>query len=254
MKKLLTASTTVAVLVSSTVVFTAPAQAATNETCANTSTPDINLTGDSQTFTLTSSSCDNVFWDYYQSPGLSSADTTVDMNSGTNVLYQSATAITGGPIVVTYSGSSSGTISLRLWDSSGAGVSKGQLFLISVGGGGNTPSSSSTSTAPQTFDLSITPTEGTSCSNTSPSGTSGTWINLPGADDCTVPPTNPGATLLGWATSPDFPIEIAQRQVDNGWGAYETFNADGQLTGVFIPAGGATFLSAAGKLYPIWSE
>jgi hypothetical protein len=59
--------------------------------------------------------------------------------------------------------------------------------------------------------------------------------------------------LLGWATSPNFPVEIAKRQVDNGWGAYETFNADGQLTGVFIPAGGATFLSTSGNLFPIWS-
>ena len=108
--------------------------------------------------------------------------------------------------------------------------------------------------APQTFDLSITPTDRTTCSNTSLTGTSGTWITLPGANDCTVPPTEPGATLLGWATNPNFPVDIAQRQVDDGWGAYETFNADGQLTGVFIPAGGATFLSAAGKLYPIWSE
>ena len=59
--------------------------------------------------------------------------------------------------------------------------------------------------------------------------------------------------MLGWATSPNFPVEIAKRQVDNGWGAYETFNADGQLTGVFIPAGGATFLSTSGNLFPIWS-
>jgi hypothetical protein len=42
--------------------------------------------------------------------------------------------------------------------------------------------------------------------------------------------------------------------VDNGWGAYETFNDAGQLSGVFIPAGGATLISAAGKLYAIWSE
>ena len=119
------------------------------------------------------------------------------------------------------------------------------------------PASAPASSSPgatQTFDLSITPTDGTTCSNTSPSGTSGTWITLPGTNDCTVPPTKSGATLLGWATTPNFAVDIAQRQVDNGWGAYEIFNADSQLTGVFIPAGGATFLSAAGKLYPIWSE
>jgi hypothetical protein len=101
--------------------------------------------------------------------------------------------------------------------------------------------------------LSLNPQDGTTCTNSSESGTGGTWITLPGASDCTPPASKPGATLLGWATSPDFPVEIAQRQVDNGWGAYETFNADGQLTGVFIPAGGATFLSGSGNLFPIWS-
>lgn len=122
---------------------------------------------------------------------------------------------------------------------------------LSISGGGGSSSASPNST--QTFEISITPTDGTTCSNTSLSGTAGTWISLPAVSDCTPPPTKPGATLLGWATDPNFPAAIAQRQVDNGWGADETFNADGQLTGVFIPAGGATFLSAVGKLYPIWS-
>ena len=165
---------------------------------------------------------------------------TFDITSGAlsgfyTVAYNSSGPIgSGGP-------SDGGTLNLYVTYSSGGGG----------GGGGSSTSSSSTS---QPLDLSIIPTDGTSCSNTSPSGTSGTWINLPGASDCTTPPTKSGATLLGWATTPNFPVDIAQRQVDNDWGAYETFNADGQLTGVFIPAGGATFLSAAGKLYPIWSE
>jgi hypothetical protein len=77
---------------------------------------------------------------------------------------------------------------------------------------------------------------------------------LPEANDCTPPASKPNANLLGWATSPNFPVSIAKRQVDNGWGAYETFNDAGQLSGVFIPAGGATLISAAGKLYAIWSE
>jgi len=37
---------------------------------------------------------------------------------------------------------------------------------------------------------------------------------------------------------PDFPQAIAQRQTENGWGAYEIFNANGALISVFIPAGG----------------
>lgn len=121
-----------------------------------------------------------------------------------------------------------------------------------TGGGGG--SSSSIAAEPQIVEISLTPEDGTTCRNSSQPGTAGTWISLPGADDCTPPASKAGATLLGWATSPNFPVAIAKRQVDKGWGAYETFNDDGQLTGVFIPAGGATFLSGSGKLYTIWSE
>lgn len=32
------------------------------------------------------------------------------------------------------------------------------------------------------------------------------------------------------------------------------FNDEGRLTAVFIPAGGATFLSGDGNLFAIWSE
>lgn len=146
---------------------------------------------------------------------------------------------------------------IRFYDFTGF-TSRGPLLATvtasspSTGGGGG--SSSAPAATPQTFELSLTPTDGTTCTNSSQSGSAGTWVNLPAANDCTPPASKPNANLLGWATSPDFPVPIAKRQVDNGWGAYETFNADGQLTGVFIPAGGATFLSAAGKLYAIWNE
>jgi len=106
----------------------------------------------------------------------------------------------------------------------------------------------------QTFELSFTPEDGTTCSNSSQSGTGGTWVTLPGASDCTAPETRSDANLLGWATTPNFPIDIAKRQLDNGWGAYETFDDTGHITSVFIPAGGATFLSAQGNLYPIWAD
>ena len=118
------------------------------------------------------------------------------------------------------------------------------------------PSSEVTSSvsAPQEFDMSLEVSEGIHCNTSVVNGLQDTWIQLPGAADCTPPATKSSAKLLGWATSPDFPVAIAKRQVDNGWGAYETFNDEGQITGVFIPAGGAIFLSAAGKLYLIWSE
>jgi len=84
----------------------------------------------------------------------------------------------------------------------------------------------------------------------------GSWIQLPAASDCSITPRAGGEepSLLGWATQEDFPAAIAQRQVDNGWGAYETFNDDGRLTGVFIPSGGYTTVSNDTNLYPIWSE
>jgi hypothetical protein len=63
---------------------------------------------------------------------------------------------------------------------------------------------------------------------------------------------HPGKGVLGWSTLEDFPVDIARRQVANGWGAYEVFGHDGQLAGVFIPAGGATFLTASTRLFPIF--
>ena len=92
------------------------------------------------------------------------------------------------------------------------------------------------------------------CSTKQIVATRGSWINLPESSTCFASIDGSSPTLLGWATSEDFPIEIARRQVDNGWGAYETFHDDGTLSGVFIPAGGATLLSATGRLYAIWSS
>jgi hypothetical protein len=129
--------------------------------------------------------------------------------------------------------------------------------------GSGTPSESSPQ--PQTLSLSINTVDGSTsltintvdgstCRQSSESAFAGTWINLPAADDCTPPASRAGATLLGWATNPNFPVDIAQRQIDNGWGAYEMFNDEGRLTAVFIPAGGATYLSGDGNLFAIWSK
>jgi len=97
---------------------------------------------------------------------------------------------------------------------------------------------------------------GVQCTS-SPLTASGPWMQLPSADECSATP-RAGAegdpTLLGWATNPNLPVEIAERQVANGWGAYETFSDDGQLTGVFIPAGGYAAVTGDTNLYPIWSE
>jgi len=119
----------------------------------------------------------------------------------------------------------------------------------------NPPNTNSgdSSVAP-TVELSWAVSGGALCRSRDTPAQMGTWIRVPASDDCTPPTSAPEASLLGWATDPDFPVDIAQRQVDNGWGAYETFNDDGQLTGVFIPAGGSTLVTNDTNLHPIGSQ
>lgn len=105
-----------------------------------------------------------------------------------------------------------------------------------------------------TVTLTLNTTSGYSCSTGQITGDMNTWMLLPTASDCSPPTAKPRAVLLGWSTSPDFPVAIAQRQVDHGWGVYETFDSTGQLTGVFIPVGRPTWLSSPGQIYSIWSE
>lgn len=125
-----------------------------------------------------------------------------------------------------------------------------ELLNVVIGGG----ASDGATSQPQTVAVSINSMDGSSCRRSSETGIAGTWINLPGADFCTVPESRAGAKLLGWATNPNFPVEIAQRQISNRWGAYEMFSDEGRLTAVFIPAGGAAFLSIDGNLFAIWSQ
>ena len=89
--------------------------------------------------------------------------------------------------------------------------------------------------------------------NTNGANTNGLWLQLPAADQCSFTSSSARSSpqLLGWATTPEFPIAIARRQVTNGWGAYEMTNDDGQIAAVFIPAGGWTAQTAPGSLFPI---
>jgi len=118
-----------------------------------------------------------------------------------------------------------------------------------------TPSSGGTSPDGHQVTLTLTLPGGVECQSPSLT-TSGAWVQLPGTRDCSIASqaTDTNPQLLGWATDPAFPVGIAQRQVENGWGAYETFNDNSQLTGVFIPAGGYTAITGDTNLYPIWSE
>lgn len=114
------------------------------------------------------------------------------------------------------------------------------------------PSSSTGDASPAApAALSIDPGAGT-CGTLVLDSYVGHWVILPGANDCRLP-SRPGAVLLGWSTSSQFPVSIAQRQSDRAWGAYEIRDAAGELTSVFIPAGHGTFVSGPNTVYPIWS-
>ena len=76
------------------------------------------------------------------------------------------------------------------------------------------------------------------------------WVQIP--DSTQV--SKPGYRLLGWSTTADFSENIAQRQVDRGWGVYEVFDETGRITAVFIPAGGHAFLTGDASLHPIWAS
>lgn len=90
------------------------------------------------------------------------------------------------------------------------------------------------------------------CTDGATSGMTGEWMTLP--SKCSAPAGHDGAALLGWSTSADFPVAIAQRQADNKWGTYEQTDADGNVTAVFIPAGWGTFVSGSNTLYPVWTK
>lgn len=102
------------------------------------------------------------------------------------------------------------------------------------------------------YDLTLVLGDG--CANTRVSGITRTWITLPTTITCN-PSSGPSQSrLLGWATRSDFPIAIAQRQVSNQWGVYELTNNSGELIAVFIPIGGAAYLTASNTLYAMLTE
>lgn len=115
-------------------------------------------------------------------------------------------------------------------------------------------SSGSADSAPVTnFHLQMDSGVRSDCA-TSVSVVVGTWVSLPNLNECTSDVGRAERSFLGWATSLDFPVEIAQRQVGNGWGAYEVFDSTGTLSSVFIPRGGATLFSAPAEIYAIWRD
>jgi hypothetical protein len=85
------------------------------------------------------------------------------------------------------------------------------------------------------------------CVSTGLDARDGAWISLPAVGDCALL----GRTLLGWSTSLNFPVAIAQRHIAQGWGVY-----DGPIDGVrmiFVPAGGHVLISGDNTLHAIWT-
>ncbi|MEK9956875.1 MAG: hypothetical protein VW780_08925, partial [Actinomycetota bacterium] len=110
--------------------------------------------------------------------------------------------------------------------------------------------------APATVDvnLGLSADDGSVTSSWSAPTVVGTWKQLPESTNVVGAGDNLGKVFLGIATTEDFPVEIAQRQIDNGWGAYEIYSDDGRLSSVFIPAGGWAHVTAQPRLFPVWSD
>ena len=114
--------------------------------------------------------------------------------------------------------------------------------------------SGGSSAAPQVVSVDLDVEAAELPASWSPSATLGSWKQLPASADVVGVGENAGKTFLGVATREDFPVAIAQRQVDNGWGVYEIYDADGQLASVFIPARKSLHLTAVPRLHAIWSQ
>jgi len=129
------------------------------------------------------------------------------------------------------------------------------VFTVTYSEGSSpAPAAAPAPAAPATVDITLDQITSEVLRSWASTATLGSWKQLPESSEITGVDENAGKTFLGAATTPDFPVDIAQRQVDNGWGAYETFNEDGELTSVFIPADGWMAISNSTRLYAIWSE
>lgn len=119
---------------------------------------------------------------------------------------------------------------------------------------GSSNGSDARSAEPVPAELSLAGSPGIACK---PEGdvVMGAWVRLPSAAECTGmnrERTGSAVTLLGWATTPSFPVELAREHVDSSNAAFELRDDSGHITAVFIPAGGWTQMSGDTTLYPIW--
>jgi len=178
-----------------------------------------------------------------------------DPTLASNVVYRTLGATSGANVA--------GAGAARVTDPDSSGSTRGEAgragsititFFIRTNPAPSTTSSPTPTQRSMALDFTL-PSD-VRCNFTAVEASQGSWVQVPSASDCTISgrATESVPTLLGWATDADFPVAIAQRQVDNGWGAYETKDEAGQLTGVFIPAGGYTSVTSDTNLHPIWSD
>lgn len=129
------------------------------------------------------------------------------------------------------------------------GLSTGTISSGGAGAGGG-----SARAVPQVVSVDLDLEAAELPASWSQSSILGSWRQLPASADVVGVGENAGKNFLGVATREDFPVAIAQRQVDNGWGVYEIYDADGRLASVFIPAGKSLHLTAVPRLHAIWSQ
>jgi len=182
------------------------------------------------------------YWDT-QTSGQSTSAGGAGVMGKTSAQMRTISTFSSWSIVAGYSSSST-------WGICGA-VNSGYPYLTAFYssnpcGGGSLPSNS--------YSLILEPAEGSICTVASVSGPVNTWVYLPPATSCRPIDENSSAVLLGWSTVRDFPVEIAQRQVDLDMGAHELTDDSGAITGVFIPSGKGALIISPNRLYAVWSE
>ena len=127
----------------------------------------------------------------------------------------------------------------------------GSMVLHAITWLGPSGSGGSSASSPGAqYALNFNANDGTCTTPHTARVTASEWIQVPDEEQC----SRSGHSLLGWATSPNFPTTIAQRQKDSGWGAYVLTNESGSIASVFIPAKGWTVVSGDNTLYAIWGR
>lgn len=227
-----------------------PAQAADQTINCGSGVSYPNYTASGSSYTLeVGSGCTNLRWS--QTSG-----TTMVVVGSTNVAAGTSVSVSTGNIVTITNSGGNSEVSVGIGNAP-VPFSSGAYVGVSFSGGGGGGDSSSSASAPtpvlETLTLEVS-TGSTTCTGGSPTGYTGSWLQLPAADACSQsgPNANPNAKLLGWATDPIFPVAVAKEIVDLKYGPIDDYFYGMRM--IFIPAGGWTYTSSSNNLYPIWSS